>query len=261
MSYEPPPPQRETPAPQGRSTGVRVPLARPRVTYVLLVLILIAFVADLLITQATGQRYLFIVGAQWNQDVAAGWYWQLLTSTFLHANLAHIAFNGYALYILGRDIEGLYGSLWFAVIYFLAGLAGSVAWYLFGTADPSVGASGAIFGLIGAEAAFFLRNRQLFGAFGRQRLTNVVVLLVINFLLGFTIPNVNYIAHLGGLAAGFLAGLAIAPVYAVAWSTSEAGMTPGLVDQRTSRQRAVAAVVVLFVLVALVLVGNQKWLA
>ncbi|MGE5603511.1 MAG: rhomboid family intramembrane serine protease [Nitrososphaerales archaeon] len=237
-----------------------MPIARPKVTYVLLGVILLVFVADLVVTQLTGDRIVFILGAQWNQAVAAGWYWQLLTSTFLHAGLTHLAFNAYALYILGRDIEGLYGSLWFTVLYFLAGLGGSVAWYLLGTNEPSVGASGAIFGLIGAEAAFFLRNRQLFGAFGRQRLINVAVLLVINFALGFTIPNVNYIAHLGGLVTGFLIGMVLTPSYALTWSQDTLGMSQQrLLDTRTNRQRVLAAAVALVILLALVVAGNPHW--
>jgi rhomboid protease GluP len=260
MTFNSPhPPEDEAATPQQRSRGIPVPIARPRVTYVLLVLLLLVFVVDLVITQLTGNRILFVLGAQWNQAIAAGWYWQLLTAVFLHANLAHLAFNAYALYILGRDIEGLYGSVWFTVLFFVAGLGGSVAWYLLGTNEPSVGASGAIFGLIAAEAAFFLRNRELFGAFGRQRLINVVVLLAINFVLGFTIPNVNYIAHLGGLVTGFLVGLALTPSYALTWSQGDAGMTQRLVDTRTNRQRALVVGLALVILLGLVVVGSPRW--
>lgn len=252
-------PEEEAFTPQQRSTRISVPVAQPRVTYILLVLLLLLFVADLVITEVTGRRWVFLLGAQWNEAVAAGWYWQLFTATFLHAGLTHLAFNCYALFILGRDIEGLYGPLWFTILYLLSGLAGSVAWYVLGSSDPSVGASGAIFGLFGAQAAFFLRNRQLFGALGRQRLTNVAVLLVINLVLGFTIPNINYIAHLGGLAAGFLLGLIFAPHYAVEWSYEGLGPVQRLVDSRANQQRWVALVATVIILLALVVVGNQRW--
>lgn len=252
-------PQDEFVASQQGSAGVSVPIARPRMTYVLLGLLLVVFVADLLITQLTGRRWVFILGAQWNEAVAQGWYWQLFTAIFLHAGLTHLAFNCYALFVLGRDIEGLYGWRWFTVIYLVSGLAGSLAWYVLGTSDPSVGASGAIFGLIGAEAAFFLRNRELFGAFGRQRLTNVVVLLVINLLIGFTIPNINYIAHLGGLVGGFLMGLVLAPRYSVGWSYAEQGPAPRLVDSGADRQRWLGLIVAVLVLLALLMLGNQQW--
>lgn len=252
-------PRDDIAAPQQQSGGVSVPIARPRATFVLLGLLLVVFVADLLITQSTGRRWVFILGAQWNEAVAAGWYWQLLTAIFLHAGLTHLAFNCYALFVLGRDIEGLYGWLWFTVIYFVSGLAGSLAWYLLGTSEPSVGASGAIFGLIGAEAAFFLRNRELFGAFGRQRLTNVVVLLVINLLIGFTIPNINYIAHLGGLVGGFLMGLVLAPHYSVGWSYGDVAPGQRLVDSTANRQRWLGLLIAVIVLLALLMVANQRW--
>ncbi len=259
MNANQPGPEDDMAAPAGRSSGLAVPIARPRVTYVLLGVVLAVFVADLIITQLTGQRLVFMFGAQWNEAVAAGWYWQLFTATLLHASLSHLAFNCYALFVLGRDIEGLYGSLWFTVVYLVSGLAGSVAWYVLGGAEPSVGASGAIFGLIGAEAAFFLRNRQLFGAFGQQRLKNVAILLVINLVLGFTIPNINYIAHLGGLVAGFLMGLVLAPQYGVAWSYDGPGPTPRVVDSRTNRQRWLALAAALLILLILTVAGTQRW--
>ncbi len=265
MSYGPPQlpsgehAPEQSPAPGGPGSGVRLPLARPVVTYVLLGILVLVFVADAVLTQVTGQRIVFLLGAQWNELVAAGQYWQLLTAIFLHAGLTHLAFNAYALFILGRDIESLYGSLWFTVVYLLAGLGGSVAWYLLGSSDPSVGASGAIFGLMGAEAAFFVRNQQLFGAFGRQRLKNVAVLLAINFVLGFTIPNVNYIAHLGGLVTGFLVGLVLAPRYEVDWSQNGYGTAPRLVDAHTTRQRLFVTALTLLILLGLVIVGNRRW--
>ncbi len=261
MTFGPPqPPQDPAAPPTERSTGLRLPVARPIVTYVLLVVLVLVFVADYyLLTDSLGRRIVYAYGAQANEYVAAGQYWRLLTSVFLHAGITHLAFNGYALFVLGRDIEGIYGSLWFTVLYFLSGLAGSVAWYVLGDPVPSLGASGAIFGLFGAEAAFFLRNREMFGQLGRQRLRSIVMLLVINLVIGFAIPNINYIAHLGGLAAGFLVGLGLAPTYALGWSQEAFEPTPRLVDTRTTLQRITFALLAVVILLGLVLVGNQRW--
>ncbi len=85
------------------------------------------------------------LGAQVN-SWWGGEYWRLFSSIFLHGLLTHLAFNGWALYSIGRDIEAFYGHRWFAAIYFLAGLAGNLAWYVLGRDGASVGASGAIFG-------------------------------------------------------------------------------------------------------------------
>jgi rhomboid protease GluP len=256
MSYTPPDArQNNQEAPQSRTTGLRLPLARPVVTYLLLGLIAVATVLEILLQ--TGSDV--IPGAQLNKEVAAGQYWQLLTSMFLHGGWTHLAFNCYALYILGRDTESFYGSPSFTAIYFVSGLAGSAAFYLFGNDVQSVGASGAIFGLIGAEAAFFLRNRQLFGAFGRERLKNVAVLLVINLVITFAVPNINMWAHLGGLVAGFLLGFGLSPTYAIKWSQEAFAPVRRLVDDRSNLQRVIMVLVAAFVVLGVVALGNQRW--
>jgi rhomboid protease GluP len=248
------------PSPAPQQAGLRLPLSKPVITYVLLGIIIVAFILDYALTQLFGERIVFFYGAQWNELVAEGWYWQLFTSIFLHSGLTHLLFNAYALFILGRDIEAFYSPKWFLMIYLLAGLAGSVAWYVLGDPVPSVGASGAIFGLIGAEAAFFVRNRKLFGQFGRQRLANLGVLLAINLVFGFTMPNINNIAHLGGLIGGFLLGYFIAPHFTFGYADGAMFGERKLVDQRTTSQRWLVIAAAVIILIALVLVGNQKWL-
>jgi rhomboid protease GluP len=233
---------------RGRRGGVRLPLAKPVVTYVLLAAIALIFVLETALGGSTNLHTLVVLGAQVNSLVAQGQYWRLLSAMFLHIGLAHLAFNGYALYILGRDIEGTYGSARFTAIYFLSGLAGGVIYYMVGSRNTiSAGASGAIFGLFGAEVAYFLINRSLFGSMGRQRLINLAVLLVINLLLGFTVPGINVVVHLGGLAAGLALGLALAPRYEVTWDWSGPEPLPHLVNRTPAwvQFTAVLATVVL----------------
>ncbi|MCU0506893.1 MAG: rhomboid family intramembrane serine protease [Anaerolineae bacterium] len=247
------------PAPAQQSIGLRIPRARPIVTYILLGVIVVIFAVDFLLAQTSGRRSLFEFGAQSNPYVAVGEYWRLLTSVFLHAGLTHLLFNAYALFVLGRDVEAFYGHWWFLVIYLVAGLGGSVAWYVLGDPVPSVGASGAIFGLIGAEAAFYVRNRRLFGQFGRQRLGNLAVLLAINLVFGFTIPNINNIAHLGGLVAGFALGYFLAPSLRVGYAEGELGAVRQLIDQRSTGMRILVIWAAIILLGALVVLGNQRW--
>jgi len=236
-----------------------LPLTKPVITYVVLGVIVVIFVADMIIGAVAGMPILSYLGAQINSWVGAGEYWRLFSSIFLHASLTHLAFNGWALYSIGRDIEAFYGHRWFAVIYFLAGLAGSLAWYVLGRDGASVGASGAIFGLIGAEVAFFLRNRELFGKFGSQRLSNLAVLIGINLLFGFTVPNINNHAHLGGLTAGFVLGFLLAPRYVVQWSYAGLAAAPLLVDTQSRTARVVVLVGAVVVLAVLVVLGNARW--
>jgi rhomboid protease GluP len=137
--------------------------------------------------------------------IAGGQYWRLFTAMFLHANLIHILFNMYALYLFGYLIEGTFGKGRFIAIYFVTGFLASVASYTFGSpAALGVGASGAIFGLLGAWVAFNYRRRE--SAMAAAQLRWALMLVVINLILGFSVANIDNFAHLGGLVAGAAAG-------------------------------------------------------
>jgi rhomboid protease GluP len=240
---------------------VRLPFAKPVATYVLLVAIAVGFGLETLLGGSTAIRTLVQVGAQVNLLVAGGQYWRLITAMFLHIGLAHLAFNMYALYSLGRDIEGFYGSLRFLAIFFISGLAGNVAYYILGPNAVSAGASGAIFGLIGAEVAFLVSNRSLFGSFRRQRLLNLAFLIVVNLAFGFMNRGINNLAHLGGLVSGLILGFALTPRHRVAWEWNPSGAVPRLIDG-TPRWVQIAAVIGAAALLGLaILLGSQRWAA
>ena len=129
-------------------------------------------------------------------------YWRLLTSGFLHENFIHIGFNMYLLYLLGMMLEPAIGSVRFAIIYFTSLLVGSFG-VVFSTNAPSLGASGAIFGLMGA-AVVELRSRGI-----SVQQSGIGGLIVINLIFSFTFANISIGAHIGGLIGGFLAGMAI----------------------------------------------------
>ncbi len=232
--------------------GARLPLSQPRATMGLLVVIGIIFVLENLPTAAFDPIQL---GSQYNPYVALGEYWRLITAMFIHYGLAHVFFNAWALYTIGRDVEAFYGTPRFLIIYFLSGLFGNVVFYLSGSMSPSGGASGAIFGLVGAEIAFFIRNRQLFGSFSRQRLVNLAVLVAINLVFGFTVAGINNYAHLGGLISGILLSLALAPVYAWVWQ----GFEPRLVNSTPLSTQTIAVLLAVLVLLAGLYLGDQQW--
>lgn len=124
--------------------------------------------------------------------VAHGEYWRLITAMFVHFGLLHLAMNMWALWILGRFLERALGPARFTALYFLCGLGGNVAVYLFSsTASLAGGASTALFGLF---AATFVVNRKL----GLSN-NGLIVLIVINLGLTFAIPNISILGHLGGL--------------------------------------------------------------
>ncbi|HXG67033.1 MAG TPA: rhomboid family intramembrane serine protease, partial [Blastocatellia bacterium] len=136
-------------------------------------------------------------------------YWRLVTSIFIHIGFLHLFFNNYALYIIGQQIELLYGSSRFVLLYLLTGIAGSTASYLYNT-QTAAGASGAIFGLFGVMAIFAFRYRKeipqgMQSSIKRQ----VIPLIVINLIITFSIPLIDKSAHIGGLVAGVILGLII----------------------------------------------------
>ncbi|HEX5691787.1 MAG TPA: rhomboid family intramembrane serine protease, partial [Roseiflexaceae bacterium] len=139
-----------------------------------------------------------------------GQYYRFLTSMFLHAGLLHIGFNAYALFAIGQEAERIYGTLRFLALYFIAGFAGGVASY---TLNPSlgVGASGAIFGLIGGLAAFYYVGRGLLGDVARQQLGSLITVILINLFIGFSTPIIDNTAHIGGLIGGAAVGWMLAP--------------------------------------------------
>jgi membrane associated rhomboid family serine protease len=130
-----------------------------------------------------------------------GQYWRLLTVMVLHAGIIHWAFNSYALFIFGPTLEALLGRVRFLALYVGSGFAASAASLLFSHTRLGVGASGAIFGLLGALVAFFYRRRD---AGGRGMLQSLLLVLALNLFIGVRIANVDNVAHIGG----FLAGLA-----------------------------------------------------
>jgi rhomboid protease GluP len=150
------------------------------------------------------------LGSKNNSAIANGEYWRLLTCIFLHVGFAHLAFNSLALYAFGRDLEKIYGAGRFILIYLGAGVLGSLASYVFSPKD-SVGASGAIFGLVGLALVFGFRYRRVIPPQFKSRFgTGVLPVLLYNIIFGLgSASRIDNFAHLGGLAGGILFGLAI----------------------------------------------------
>lgn len=135
-------------------------------------------------------------------DVHNGGWWRLITAAFLHANIIHIGFNMFALWVIGGPVEQYLGRVRFLSLYLVAGLAGS-AGALLQTPFITVGASGAIFGILGA---MLILEWQATGKLGGQAMT----LIVINLAFSFTFSGISWGGHVGGLIGGILATLAFA---------------------------------------------------
>jgi membrane associated rhomboid family serine protease len=134
-----------------------------------------------------------------------GQWWRIVTGAFLHGGLIHIGSNMLALYFVGSSVEEIFGKLRFALLYAVALVGAGLAVVYFAPNDPTVGASGAIFGLFGALVAVGLR----LGKRGRGLIGQVLPVIVLNLVLTFAIPNISAAGHIGGLITGLLAGLVL----------------------------------------------------
>jgi membrane associated rhomboid family serine protease len=209
-----------TPAPVGHHCPVcvgearrsarrlRPALPRPRsVTTAIIAVNIGAFVLDAIL-RAAGVGSLLEAGAMIPALVARGEWYRLVTAMFLHVGLFHLALNGFALYVFGGLVEQVLGSARFLGIYLVTGFAGSAVSFAFGDpARAAVGASGAVFGLLGAWLAYNLRRRSL--GLAQANVRWVLMLLAINLAFGLILPRIDWLAHLGGLAAGLVGGFLI----------------------------------------------------
>jgi rhomboid protease GluP len=184
-----------------------------RWTQALVAIIALFFVGQILTGGGfLGERLddLTVWGALTKPGVMEGEWWRLVSSMFLHVGALHILFNSFALFALGTQVEQLMGSKRFLLIFFLTGIGGNVLTLLVNPV-PSVGASGGVFGLLGALIAFFYRNRDRLGPWGQANLRSLLFTAGINFLITISIPQVNQMAHLGGLLAGLFLGYFLSP--------------------------------------------------
>lgn len=175
-------------------------ITKPTVTYALIAINIVVFAMQYLVgVNDLAEQY-----GMWPIGIAVGdEWWRLITSAFLHGSFLHIAFNMYVLFALGPTLERILGHSRFIVLYLLAALGGSVASYVFSDVRTvSVGASGAIFGLMGA---LVVAGRRL-----RYDVRQVLILLAINVVIGFIAPGIDWRAHLGGLITGaIVAGILV----------------------------------------------------
>jgi membrane associated rhomboid family serine protease len=182
---------------------------------VLILLNAVVFLFEISVGDLNNPAVLHRVGAlEPYAVVVQGEYWRLFTALFLHGGFIHLLFNIFALYILGPPLERSIGTIRFVVCYLMSGLASSagvVGLKVLGFVQVAqlVGASGSIMGIVGTWAGFLVRHRHAPQA--KQRLANIVMIIVIQVAFDLSTPQVSMAAHLCGLIAGFFLGLILAP--------------------------------------------------
>jgi len=171
----------------------------PYITYIIILLNVIAYIYTYMIGDTNSIIGAFAINGP---AIRSGEYYRLITGMFLHGGIFHILFNMYALYVIGSQLESFLGKIKYIIIYLLSGISGGLlSMILSGSSVFSIGASGAIFGLMGSLLYFGLQYRVYLGNFVR---TQLVPLLVFNLILGAVSPGIDNFGHIGGLIGGIL---------------------------------------------------------
>ena len=154
--------------------------------------------------------------------VVNGEWWRLLSAMFLHGGMTHLLMNMFSLYIVGRGMEMYFDSKSYLSIYFFSGIIGGLASLYMHPVSVGVGASGAIFGVFGALAGFFLAHRDRIASRSKAFMKDFGVIILINLFIGLSIPAIDVSAHIGGLVAGFIGGYMISkdPKWGLAYNAA-----------------------------------------
>ncbi|HLO32983.1 MAG TPA: rhomboid family intramembrane serine protease [Anaerolineales bacterium] len=264
MTQYPPPSNSSTPStgqpqeplPPQQAVRVALPQSAPYMTYSIVGVTVIFFILQLA-TQVLARVDLpavFFIKS--NELIRAGQVWRLLTPALLHDThfpFLHILFNMYALFVFGTGLERHFGHGRFLLLYVLGAFAGNVLSFLF-TDGNSLGASTAIFGLLGAEGVFLYQNRKLFAGQFRSAIGNIIFIAAINLFIIGSLPGIDNWGHIGGLLGGLIFTWFAGPL----WQFE--GIYPAyhLVDKRPIREVIVGAATVVLIFGGLALWGMVR---
>lgn len=250
------------PAEQPQPVSVALPQSAPYVTYTIIGVTVVFYLLQIASVAIFGYPTTFsnigwleLYGARINEFILAGQLWRFLTPALLHSptSITHIFFNMYALLSFGTSLERFFERGRFFALYVLGAFAGNVLSFLFSD-GYSIGASTAVFGLIGAEAIFLIQNRKLLAGHFRSAIGNVIFIIAINLFLVGSLPGIDNWGHVGGLLGGLMFTWFASPVWQIE------GIRPFLqvVDKRSSREVIVGGALVLIVFGALAMWGMVR---
>ncbi|WP_050615770.1 rhomboid family intramembrane serine protease [Bacillus testis] len=178
---------------------------KPIFTKVFLAIQIVIFLLMEIFGSSNSTITLVEFGAKYNPLILSGEWWRFITPMFIHIGFLHLLMNSLALFYIGSEVERIYGSARFVLVYLFAGFAGVLASFVM-SPTLSAGASGAIFGCFGALLFFGIVKPKLFL---RTMGMNIIVLILINLAFGFTVSGIDNSGHIGGLIGGFLAAAAV----------------------------------------------------
>lgn len=195
-----------------------------RITYSIIILNIIVYIFSSFFSQNIidmDMQTLVDMGALYGPlTVIKGEWWRLFTAMFLHGGMTHLLMNMFSLYLIGRGAEMYFDTKSYLSIYLFSGLLGGLASLYMHPVSVGIGASGAIFGVFGGLAGFFLAHRERIQEHTKAFMKNFAIIIGINLVIGFSIPSVDVSAHAGGLIVGFIGGFALSknPQWIVGYS-------------------------------------------
>ncbi len=176
------------------------------ITPLLIFICMVMFLLMYIVGNGSEDVYtLLYFGANSQALIKSGEVWRLLTSVFLHIGIAHLVVNMYSLFIIGKQLENFLGKIKYVLVFIISGIVGSLLSAVVHD-TVSAGASGAIFGLLGALLYFGYHYRLYLGSVLKSQ---VIPVILINLMIGFMLPGIDNFAHIGGLAGGYLATMAL----------------------------------------------------
>ncbi len=188
-------------------------IKRYKLTYTLIILNSIVYLVSAFLSQNftdMDMQTLVDMGALYGPyTVQQGEWWRLFTAMFLHGGMTHLLMNMFSLYIVGRAAEMYFDTKSYLSIYLFSGLLGGLASLYMHPDSVGVGASGAIFGIFGALAGFFLAHREKIASHSKAFMKDFAIIIGINLVIGFSIPSVDVSAHIGGLVVGLIGGFVL----------------------------------------------------
>ena len=197
-----------------------------KITYTLIAINVIVYIFTALFSRDMvdmDMQILVDMGALYGPlTVFKGEWWRLFTAMFLHGGMTHILMNMFSLYLIGRGMEMYFNAKSYLIIYLFSGLLGGLASLYMHPNSVGIGASGAIFGVFGALAGFFLAHRDRIQTHSKAFMKDFAVILGINLVLGLSIPSIDVSAHIGGLIVGLVGGFVISKNQKWVWVYSGA---------------------------------------
>ncbi len=201
-------------------------ILRYRLTYTIIILnVLVYFISAFYSRSLTEMNLQVLVdlGALYGPlTVLHGEWWRLLTAMFLHGGMTHILMNMFSLYLIGRGAEMYFDTKSYISIYLFSGLVGGLVSLYIHPESVGVGASGAIFGVFGALAGFFLAHKDKIATYSKAFMKDFGIIIGLNLVIGFSIESVDVSAHIGGLLVGFIGGYMLSknPKFIVLYSSA-----------------------------------------